>query len=257
MSINLSPDWNLNKDTIQDGVFKIYSSTELKNHPNVPVLTKNQTQKLVIYTSMNKDVNNPVNIFDVISGLECAANPDQMAYQNLKNAHNVGDDIKLVTQISTPPDEAIIVLLDISGSMDESFYKSQDLTRMGVVKAFFGAFADRTMAYNLKNVISLAYFDHRYEVKCGFTETFIQFKELVNNAQPSGSTALYNALHNAVDALLEFRKQYPDSILRIIALTDGEDNKSKYTAKQVAEYILTNQILIDSFVVSEKCDGLK
>jgi hypothetical protein len=30
---------------------------------------------------------------------------------------------------------------------------------MGAVKAFFNAYADRTMAYNLKNVISLVYFD--------------------------------------------------------------------------------------------------
>jgi hypothetical protein len=46
--------------------------------------------------------------------------------------------------------------------MDELFYESEDLTRMGVVKAFFNAFADRTMAYNLKNVISLVFFDDRY-----------------------------------------------------------------------------------------------
>ena len=57
--------------------------------------------------------------------------------------------------------------------MDEVFYKSVDLTRLGVVKAFFNAFADRTMAYNMKNVISLAYFDDRYIQKCGFTELFM------------------------------------------------------------------------------------
>lgn len=66
--------------------------------------------------------------------------------------------------------------------MDELFYESEDLTRMGVVKAFFNAFADRTMAYNLKNVISLVFFDDRYIEKCSFTELFILFKDLVNKA---------------------------------------------------------------------------
>lgn len=85
-------------------------------------------------------------------------------------------------KISNPPNEAIVVLLDISGSMDELFYNSEDLTRMGVVKAFFNTFADRTMAYNLKHVISLVYFDHRIIEKCSFTELFILFKDLVNKA---------------------------------------------------------------------------
>lgn len=79
----------------------------------------------------------------------------------------------MVTQITVEPEEAIIVLIDISGSMEEEFYNSEDLTRLGVVKAFFNAFADRTMAYNLKNVISLAYFDDRYILKCGYTELFM------------------------------------------------------------------------------------
>lgn len=43
--------------------------------------------------------------------------------------------------------------------MEEQFFECEDLERIGAVKAFFNAFADRTMAYNLKNVISLVYFD--------------------------------------------------------------------------------------------------
>lgn len=66
--------------------------------------------------------------------------------------------------------------------MDKEYYKNDDLTRLGVVKAFFNAFADRTMAYNLKHVISLAYFDDRYLLKCDYTELFMQFKDLVNKA---------------------------------------------------------------------------
>jgi len=43
--------------------------------------------------------------------------------------------------------------------MEDDFFGSPDLERMGAVKAFFNAFADRTMAYNCKNVISLVFFD--------------------------------------------------------------------------------------------------
>lgn len=47
--------------------------------------------------------------------------------------------------ITQDPKEAIVVVMDTSGSMAEEF--SVNLTRMGAVKAFFNAFADRTMAY--------------------------------------------------------------------------------------------------------------
>ena len=66
--------------------------------------------------------------------------------------------------------------------MEEQFFECEDLEKIGAVKAFFNAFADRTMAYNLKNVISLVYFNNKYDLKCSFTEVFAQFKELVNRA---------------------------------------------------------------------------
>lgn len=128
---------------------------------------------------------------------------------------------------------------------------------MGAVKAFFSAFADRTMAYNLKHVISLAYFDDEYVPKCSFTEVFAQFKELVNRAKPRGATALYDALKKGADSLIEFKKSYPNTLLRIIALTDGEDNRSVAKPKDVCLKIATNRIVLDSFVVGPKSDVFK
>lgn len=51
-------------------------------------------------------------------------------------------------------------------------------------------------------------------------------------------TALYVALKNAIDSLLLFKKKYPNCILRIIALTDGEDNKGKYSPEFIAKSIV-------------------
>ena len=82
---------------------------------------------------MNKDVKKPVNLFDPMTGAEQPENPDDMAYQQVRVMTGVSgaavdsddedeDDIKVVTQVTVPPDEAIVVILDISGSMDEDFY---------------------------------------------------------------------------------------------------------------------------------------
>ena len=43
---------------------------------------------------------------------------------------------------------------------------------------------------------------------------------------------------------------------RIIALTDGEDNASKISAMEVSQLIVKNNIVLDSFVVSDSCKDL-
>lgn len=40
-------------------------------------------------------------------------------------------------------------------------------------------------------------------------------------------------------------------------MTDGEDNSSKYRPEEVAKQIILNRIILDSFVVSDSCQGLK
>ncbi len=45
--------------------------------------------------------------------------------------------------------------------------------------------------------------------------------------------------------------------MRIIALTDGEDNNSKISPIKLALKLIKNKIVLDSFVVGKKCLGLK
>jgi Mg-chelatase subunit ChlD len=62
-------------------------------------------------------------------------------------------------------------------------------------------------------------------------------------------TALYSALIKASESLLEFKKKYPLTILRIIALTDGEENKNTSTPELAALKIISSDIILDSFIV--------
>jgi len=83
------------------------------------------------------------------------------------------------------------------------------------------------------------------------------FIHLVDDASAGGGTSVYDALNEGVNSLLEFRKKNPSTILRIIALTDGEDNQSKIRPEEVARRIVENRIILDSFVVSHDSVGLK
>ncbi|CAD8117953.1 unnamed protein product [Paramecium sonneborni] len=271
IKIEIPNTWSMNQVITSHNSLKLYSGIELKNTQIHPLLTSGKNEELLIYTGSNKDIKYPIIIYNVMTAEMKPTNPDQLALLQQIGSANQNDDYDdddddseqnqekvIEPKITNPPNEAIVVLLDISGSMDELFYDSEDLTRMGVVKAFFNTFADRTMAYNLKNVISLVYFDDRIIEKCSFTELFILFKDLVNKAKSAGQTKLYRALQFAEKQLLAFKQKYPNCLLRIIALTDGQDNdKNPLDPLKLAESIYKNEIILDSFAVSDFCPGLK
>jgi len=64
-------------------------------------------------------------------------------------------------------------------------------------------------------------------------------------------------MDTAINSLLEIKQKYPKIILRMIALTDGEDNDSTNTPETIVKKIVKNKIVLDSFVVSSDCVGLK
>ena len=87
------------------------------------------------------------------------------------------------------------------------------------------------------------------ENQCGFTEAIYDFNRLVSRAAPRNSTLMYDAIAIAVKSLKDFQAKYPNCILRILALTDGEDTGSKHTIEQTTELVTENQIIIDSFAI--------
>jgi len=83
-------------------------------------------------------------------------------------------------RITREPKEAIAILFDVSISMKSPFFGSPDLQRIGAAKAFFEAFAFRTIAYNFEHAISLFFFNNKVINDCGYTEAFYDFNRFVS-----------------------------------------------------------------------------
>lgn len=141
--------------------------------------------------------------------------------------------------------------------MGSSIFFDNLLKRNGATNAFFSAFADKSIQFELNNIISLYTFGDQVMKQCDYIKDYNLFIELIDQVKNQGQTRLYDAMDIAVKSLLEVKQQYPNIILRIIAMTDGEDNLSKATAEQVAEQLIKNKIVVDSFVVSKNCKALK
>jgi hypothetical protein len=64
---------------------------------------------------------------------------------------------------------------------------------------------------------------------------------------------MFDAVVTAADALKKFKINYPDCLLRIVALTDGEDTGSKHSVEQTTCILIESKIVIDSFAVGPSC----
>ena len=233
---------------------KVHQPLEIKNKASTYLLLKNKEDKLRVFVSKNKDIAKPYNIYDVLKGEEEAVNLDLMgANVRSENVEEAVDMKDLKPVITRDPKEAIAILFDISGSMGSRFFNEPDLKRIGAVKSFFEAFAFRTIAYNFEHVVSLFFFDNHVENQCDFTEAIYDFNRLISNAQPRGSTTMYDAAAQAIYSLQKFKGRYPDCHLRIVALTDGEDNGSKHSYEYVTELAVNHKVTVDSFAVGTNC----
>ena len=237
---------------------KIFNPLELKMKGDVYLLVKNKKNELRIYNGINKDPIKPYKIFDVMTGKEKDMNIDLLAANvQSENVEEAIDPKNMKPKITREPKEAVAVLFDVSYSMKSHFFNERHLQRIGAAKAFFEAFAYRTIAYNFEHVVSLMFFNNHITEYCGFTEAIYDFNRLVSDADPGYSTALHDGIIKAVKSLVEFRKQHPDCILRILVLSDGEDTSSNANRSMALDAVLKHNIIMDSFAHGEDCVGMK
>ncbi|KAI6660015.1 hypothetical protein LOD99_14356 [Oopsacas minuta] len=248
----------------QISCLEVIPPLKIKSISSTYRLTTNSEGNVIVYLERNP-CGTPGSdwiFYDPAQGNECDKNPDELA--NKAGTSSTGtsslpssgytpaaEPIVIVAAppevITRPPEEAIIVLLDVSWSMDEEY--EHGMTRLQAVKQLFHAFANRSMAYNLHNVIGLTLFATDIKVHSRVTELFERFKQKVDIVMAEGRTKLYDAIIEGIRQLTEFMEKYKECRKRIICLTDGEDCLSKKTPLHTARLALENQVIVDSILI--------
>ncbi|KAI1883300.1 hypothetical protein AGOR_G00243780 [Albula goreensis] len=209
-----------------------------------PRLLYIEEDNLGVYLSKNKLTPQNIEVYDCLCGKEKTLNVDELANE----LRDVRSDQTFKT--SRIPQEAILVLVDSSSSMDQGCYES--LKRIDAVKQLFQCFADRTMAYDFHHVVGLVTFGSVVKMFHSFTETLETFKDYVNNLQPKGVTPLYDALHFGISELKKVEEHFPDCRLRMMCLTDGCDMGSSRKPVDVAVKLINSNIVVDSILLGEE-----
>jgi ubiquitin-conjugating enzyme E2 D/E len=170
------------------------------------------------------------------------------------------------SQYSAPPRtiaEVVMVCFDISSSMHASFVTDLDpglgsssVSRVAAAKICFGAFIDKTLAYEYPHAVGLIVFGSSIREKIPISNNLNKFEQIFGELDDSeGSTRLYPAVQLAVDKILEYKAELKRQNVdlryvkyRIIAFTDGEDNSGMH-AFDVAPLVIQQNIIVDAVVI--------
>lgn len=128
---------------------------------------------------------------------------------------------------------------------------SRTLSRMDVLKAMFDSYLNRTLAYNMNTHMGLVTFRSTAALAQQITHSIENFRHELNNITASGDTACWDAIALARDQLLVYAAKFPKARLRILCLSDGEDNKSKTIVSDIAMKLWQAKIVVDSFCLGQ------
>ena len=187
---------------------RIRSAQDLKlrqkeNPP--PCLTYNGKMNVVVFTERSKDTAQKgmsIYLFDPITGKGHDVKNEIQKIERDQQAINLGgfEEFCKKSYITECPDEAILVLLDVSGSMS-CHVGNSNLNRLEVAKQCFQVFASRTIALGYKHALGLTTFNHETQPIFQLSEAAEAFIDILVSKSSgiciSGGTAMWKLSYMA------------------------------------------------------------
>ncbi|KAF2462058.1 hypothetical protein BDY21DRAFT_330369 [Lineolata rhizophorae] len=244
---------------------------------NLPVITLSETGFVSLYGHMDQGCGNRVFVTrNEIEGTKTLqdSNPGQYLLQKLdpiitqrkeENSWEVDAWVQLnqVTELADP-DEAIVICVDVSGSMNDIMDPSwsaslrnghREPSRLALVKDVFTNLVTRISAHKLATNVGLVTFSDRSNVNIiqPLTGVHRNFERKLDGITAGSFTAIWDALDKAKDMLVACKTSYKNAKCRVILLTDGENNDSAKFPSTVCADLYKNDIILDAIVIGTKC----
>ncbi|SJL07961.1 uncharacterized protein ARMOST_11319 [Armillaria ostoyae] len=129
--------------------------------------------------------------------------------------------------------------------------ESKYLTRLHVLKELVNHLLNRAGSFDtsVSLVLGLITFSDTVCIKQELTPIFENFRRQLEDVDAKGDTSLYDALNAARSTLANYRKDLPNLRKRIIIVSDGDDNKSVSSARDVAIALQKDRVTVDSVQV--------
>jgi len=180
----------------------------------------------------------------------------------------VAASVAATLEATLPVQERIVICIDRSGSMGAPFQETtlnvvkgeskdsvSQRTRMEAVKAMFYAFRDRVDSMG-KGIyeLGLFQFDQYVEKMLDLTPELDKFESIVDNMQKRGQTAIYSAIIEAARLLAPTFDKENLVDLRILVLTDGQNNSGAPPEEALAA-VNAIHATVDAILVGDSPDA--
>ena len=246
---------------------RIRSAQDLKlrqkeNPP--PCLTYNGKMNVVVFTERSKDTAQKgmsIYLFDPITGKGHDVKNEIQKIERDQQAINLGgfEEFCKKSYITECPDEAILVLLDVSGSMS-CHVGNSNLNRLEVAKQCFQVFASRTIALGYKHALGLTTFNHETQPIFQLSEAAEAFIDILVSKSSgiciSGGTAMWQAIIHGCNQLDRALGKYPSCKRRILCLSDGQDYDPT-NEKRCLPILKTKRVMLDFIAIDSTNDTAK
>ncbi|OHT12150.1 hypothetical protein TRFO_18140 [Tritrichomonas foetus] len=169
---------------------------------------------------------------------------------NNQNTRKITDtmDKKDVTQI-------VFIVVDESFSMSCPF--DYGATRFDAARQFFVTFASRCYTFHTSTLYGLISFTHSVYVRNELNPLTLDFEKAIDSIRPNGATSMFSAMKVAAERMINLTKnrEYPNATLRIILLTDGDDNRSSQSdINALPSLIYQYKIRVDSVIIGRELE---
>lgn len=164
-------------------------------------------------------------------------------------------DLKVVSMIDeSTVTQLVCCIIDKSSSMNLNF--DCNLTRFQCAQKFFIKFVQSCYKYHITSLYSSIIFNDAVNLRNELNPLPNNFESrfILPGETPTGGARIFSAIKRAADLLLEAKRKnrYPNAVLRIIAISSGEDQSDINEIAQVTNYVLLNNINIDSIFLTPK-----
>ncbi|CEL93368.1 unnamed protein product [Vitrella brassicaformis CCMP3155] len=228
-----------------------------------PALTIDEDLRTAVYRGMEPCGSGRV-MYRPLRGCELVFDLQQLADKVSSHVGEMGEGELVERHIN----EAIIVVLDCSSSMSKrtTFVKDQYdsrprpfredafMRRLRVVAQLFSTLVNRIEAYDTPNCLGLILFSDPTNIRytCQLSPYLERFRRAVDDARWSSGTAIFDAVKRAREELVKWKAAKPSrkkAQLRIIVLSDGEDNRSFTTWFSESKALRQSNVLCDAVIV--------
>jgi Ca-activated chloride channel family protein len=170
---------------------------------------------------------------------------------NLISIVKRGQESRETTQSNPGPVEAVVCVVDRSGSMGQFDFPP---TRLGAAMQAVIALMDAKHAIDIRDRVALVAFNIQSQTVANFqthrSDALIRMQSL----RADGSTNIHDGLALALDLLGAETKSHLDIVQRIVLLSDGAHNTGSHP-EQLLPRLRSQKVIVDTVAIGTSAGG--